>query len=158
MATTASTEHSSTRSRVRVAVVLIAAAAIAILLNGAVAAIALAAGAPAGYGPLMPPAYGLFTVLGIGIGWFGWRSVSRRARNPRRTLSILVPVVIVASFIPDILLLALRFIPGTTASAVVALMIMHLVVALVAVPAFVLASRVSSTARQESSVSRTPSS
>lgn len=141
MAATAPTEHPSTRSRMRAGIILLAAAVVAILLNAVVAAVAVAAGAPSGYGPLTPPAYGLFTVLGIGIGWLGWRLVLSRARDPRRTLSILVPVVLVTSFIPDILLLVLRFIPGTTTSAAVALMAMHVVVVLVAVPAYVLATR-----------------
>ena len=43
--------------------------------------------------------------------------------------------------IPDVLLLALRFILGTTVSAVIALMVMHLVVVAVAVPAYMWASR-----------------
>lgn len=141
MATTAPTEHPSTRSRMRVGIILVAAAVVAILLNAAVAAVAVAAGAPSGYGPLTPPAYGLFTVLGVGIGWLGWLLVLRRSRDPRRTLSVLVPVVLVASFAPDILLLVLRFIPGTTTSAAIALMAMHVVVVLVAVPAYVLATR-----------------
>jgi hypothetical protein len=138
MATITPTERPSTRSRMRAGIILLAAAVVAILLNAVVAAVA---GAPSGYGPLTPPAYGLFTVLGLGIGWLGWRLVLSRARDPRRTLSVLVPVVLVASFIPDILLLVLRFIPGTTTSAAVALMAMHVVVVLVAVPAYVLATR-----------------
>jgi hypothetical protein len=54
---------------------------------------------------------------------------------------MVVPIVTVASFVPDVLLLALRFIPGTTVSAVIALMVMHLVVVAVAVPAYMWASR-----------------
>ncbi|CAH0262449.1 hypothetical protein SRABI76_03522 [Microbacterium oxydans] len=141
MAAIAPTEHPTTRSRVRVGITLLAAAVVAILLNAAVAAVAVAAGAPSGYGPLTPPAYGLFTVLGVGIGWLGWRLVLSRSEHPSRTLSVLVPVVLVASFIPDILLLVLRFIPGTTTSAAIALMAMHVVVVLVAVPAYLLATR-----------------
>ena len=65
----------------------------------------------------------------------------RRARDPRRTLAILVPIVTAVSFVPDILLLVLRFIPGTTVSAVIGLMVMHLIVVAVAVPAYAWASR-----------------
>lgn len=46
-----------------------------------------------------------------------------------------------ASFVPDVALLASRFIPGTTTAGVLALMTMHLVVIVVAVPAYILASR-----------------
>lgn len=123
------------------ALVLVAGTAVAIAVNAIVAALAIAAGAPASYGPLTFPAFTLFTVLGMVAGWAGWRIVQRRARDPRRVLSILVPVVAVLSFVPDVLLLALRFIPGTTVPAVIALMAMHVVVVAVAVPSYVLASR-----------------
>lgn len=108
--------------------------------NSVVALVAISAGAPATYGPLTFPAYALFTALGVIVGWIGWSLVRRRARDPRRALTMLVPVVTLASFIPDVLLLVLRFIPGTTVSAVVGLMIMHLVVVAVAVPAYAWAS------------------
>ncbi|MFJ4223229.1 DUF6069 family protein [Microbacterium sp. NPDC089695] len=141
MVTTAASERTATRSRTRTAVALAAAVVIAIAANAVVATVAVASGAPATYGPLTLPAYGLFTALGVIAGWIGWTLVQRRARDPRRTLSILVPVVTVASFVPDVLLLALGFIPGTTTGAVIALMVMHLVVVAVAVPAYAYASR-----------------
>lgn len=141
MVTTVPADRIATRSRVRAALILAAAVIIAVAANAVVAAAAVATGAPAGYGPLTPPAYGLFTVLGVGVGWVGWSLVRRRARDPRRTLAFLVPLVTIASFVPDVLLLALGFIPGTTTGAVIALMVMHLVVVGVAVPAYVFASR-----------------
>ncbi|WP_242497820.1 hypothetical protein [Microbacterium protaetiae] len=67
--------------------------------------------------------------------------VRNRARNPRRTLTLLVPIVAVLSFAPDVVLLATGFVPGTTTIAVVALMIMHIVTIAVAVPCYILASR-----------------
>lgn len=134
-------DRRTTGSRLRTALILTAAIAVAIATNSVVALLAVAAGAPATYGPLTLPAYALFTTLGIVVGWIGWSLVRRRARNPRRTLSILVPIVTVASFIPDVLLLVLRFIPGTTVSAVIGLMVMHVVVVGVAVPAYIWASR-----------------
>lgn len=129
------------RTRLRTVVILVVATIIAIAVNAAIAAVALATGATAGYGPLTFPAYALFTVLGIGAGWAGWVLVHRRARDPRRTLLVLVPTLTVLSFVPDVLLLAFGFIPGTTATAVIALMLMHLVVVAVAVSAFALADR-----------------
>lgn len=127
--------------RLRIAAILIAAVAVAIALNAVVAAVAISAGAPSTFGPLTFPAYALFTTLGIGAGWAGWVLIHRRAREPRRILRVLVPVLTLLSFVPDVLLLAFRFIPGTTTPAVIALMLMHLVVVAVAVPAYSLAMR-----------------
>lgn len=127
--------------RTRSALLLLAAAVAACAVNALVARAAVAAGAPAGYGPLTPPAYCLLTVVGVGLGWLGWRAVRARARDPRRALSVLVPVVTLATFVPDLLLLALRFVPGTTTTAVLALVLMHLVVVACAVPAYALATR-----------------
>jgi hypothetical protein len=131
----------ATGSRLRRALILAAAVVIAIAANSMVALIAVAAGAPTTYGPLTFPAFSLFTTVGVVAGWIGWSLVRRHARDPRRTLTMVVPIVTVASFVPDVLLLALRFIPGTTVSAVIALMVMHLVVVAVAVPAYMWASR-----------------
>lgn len=141
MATTTALAHRAGRSRVRAALVLVAAVVVAVALDAVIAAFAIASGAPAAYGPLTLPAFGLFTALGVAAGWAGWSLVSRHAKDPRRTLTIVVPVVTIASFVPDVLLLALGFIPGTTAGAVIALMAMHLVVVAVAVPAYGVASR-----------------
>lgn len=142
MVTTAVHENPhASASRTRAALLLVGAVAVAIAANSVVAAIAIAAGAPPTYGPLTFPAFALFTTLGIVVGWIGWSLVRRRARDPRRTLAILVPIVTAVSFVPDILLLVLRFIPGTTVSAVIGLMVMHLIVVAVAVPAYAWASR-----------------
>lgn len=135
------TESAVPRPRLRAAAILTTGVIIAVALNAAVAAIAVAAGAPATYGPLTLPAYTLFTALGVAAGWAGWVLIHRRARDPRSVLRVLVPVVTVLSFVPDVLLLAFRFIPGTTTPAVIALMVMHLVVVAVAIPAFMAASR-----------------
>lgn len=141
--TTTRGDRHATGSRLRRALILAAAVAIAIAANSMVALIAVAAGAPTTYGPLTLPAFSLFTTVGVVAGWIGWSLVRRHARDPRRTLTMVVPIVTVASFVPDVLLLALRFIPGTTVSAVIALMVMHLVVVAVAVPAYMWASRLS---------------
>ncbi|OAN35733.1 DUF6069 family protein [Microbacterium sp. H83] len=141
MVSPASPRRAVAPSRMRIVIILAVAAAAAIVVNAGIAALALAAGAPAGYGPLTPPAFALFTVLGVVAGWIGWTQVQRRARDPRRTLRVLVPVLTLLSLVPDVLLMTLRFIPGTTTGAAVALMAMHLVVVAVAVPAYVLASR-----------------
>ena len=101
----------------------------------------VAAGAPSDYSPLLPPAYASLTAIAVIVGWFGWKAVRTRARDPRRTLGILVPVIGVLSFLPDVILLTTGFIPGTTAIAVLALMAMHVTTLAIAIPAYVLAGR-----------------
>jgi hypothetical protein len=140
MASSLAAASPSPRSAVRTAVVLAAAAVVAIALNAGIAAVAVAGGAPADYGPLTFPAYATFTLVGILLGWVGWRLVLRRARSPRRVLTVLVPLVAVLSIVPDVLLLVFRFIPGTATAGVIALMAMHVVVLLVAIPAYIIAS------------------
>ena len=139
--TTAAPTAKRTLSRPRTIGILLVAVIIAVAINAVVAAIAVAAGAPSDYGPLTFPAYTLITVIGVTAGWIGWSLVRRRARNSRRVLAILVPAVTIVSLVPDVLLLAFRFIPGTTTSAALGLMAMHLAVVGVAIPAYRLASR-----------------
>ncbi|GAA1875190.1 hypothetical protein GCM10009836_65540 [Pseudonocardia ailaonensis] len=123
------------------AAVLAAVVVIAVATNALVALIAHGLGANSDFAPLTPAVYGGFTALGVLVGWLGWRMVTRRAARPRAVLTVLVPVATVVSLAPDLALLALRFIPGTNAAGVVALMVMHLVVVAYAVPGYVLAGR-----------------
>lgn len=74
--------------------------------------------------------YAPATVIGIALGTLGWYLVRRSARNPRRVLRILVPVVVVLSWIPDLGILA----AGATVANSVALIAMHAVVAAATVP------------------------
>lgn len=141
MTASSTTQSIATRNRLRAIIIVVAAATLAVALNAVIAAVATTAGPTAGYGPLTLPAYALFTVLGFAAGWVGWVLIHRRARDPRRVLLIVVPVLTVLSFVPDILLLAFGFIPGTTVTAAIALMLMHVVVVAVAVPAFSVAYR-----------------
>jgi hypothetical protein len=141
MTSSITARRAAPRSALRTIAILAVAVVVAVAVNAAVAAVAIAVGAPSDYGPLTFPAYTLFTVLGVVAGWIGWLLVRRHARNPRRTLSVLVPVVTLISLVPDVLLLAFRFVPGTNTAAAIALMLMHLVVVAAAVPAYVFASR-----------------
>jgi hypothetical protein len=125
----------------RTAVILAVVVVVAIALNTVVSMLVMQVGANPAFAPLTLPVYGAFTLIGVLVGWAGWLFVGRRAARPRRTLSILVPVVALASFLPDILLLVTRFIPHTSGIAVAGLMTMHVIVVALAVPGYALASR-----------------
>jgi len=117
----------------RTVLTLLAAIAVAIGAAEIIALAALAAGATP-FPPLMPFVFGPFAAIGILAGYAGWRIVRRLTAQPRRVLRVLVPAVLALSFAPDIMLLTTRFIPGTTTTGAVALMLMHLAVAGVVVP------------------------
>ncbi|MDX8030661.1 DUF6069 family protein [Lentzea sp. BCCO 10_0856] len=117
-------------------VVLGVAAAIVIAAagNAAVSWIAQALGAdPNAVEGLKPQGYVVLTAVGVIIAAFAWASIRKRAKDPARTLGKLVPIVVVLSFLADV---PVFFLPGASAVGVVALMVMHVVVAAVAVPIF----------------------
>ncbi|THG30193.1 hypothetical protein E6C64_11670 [Naasia lichenicola] len=115
---------------------LVAGAAVALAANAIIATSAVAAGADARFGPLTVPAYVTFTLAGLAAAYAGWRIVRARAAHPDRVLRVLVPLLAVLSFVPDGILLATGFIPGSSPIAVAGLALMHLVVVAVAVPVF----------------------
>ena len=82
-----------------------------------------------GYNPTTAITY---SVIGVLVGFVGWVLIRRFAPRPAAVLRWVVPLVVVLSFIPDLYLLTF----GMSVLLVVALMIMHVVVAAVAVPAF----------------------
>jgi hypothetical protein len=123
----------ATSARRTAVITLIAAIAVAVIAAQIIALAALAAGA-APFPPLMAYVFGPFAALGVLGGYVGWRIVRRVVPNPRAVLRILVPVVLVLSFVPDLALLITGFIPGTTTTGAIALMLMHLTVAGVVVP------------------------
>jgi hypothetical protein len=123
---TAATERPAARPLTVTLTVLAAVAASAIVTT----LIALVAqGAGVGFPPLQPMIYLTFAVLGTLVAIGGWLLVVRWVGRSARALRILVPVLVVLSLIPDVILLLTGFIPGTTAPGVVALMLMHPVVA-----------------------------
>jgi hypothetical protein len=138
--TTTTDRTVSTSAGARIGI-LVATVAIAVALNSVVAAIAVASGAPAGWAPLTAPVYGAFTIVPIVIGWFLWRLVSARVSRPSRTMPLLAAAVLVVSFVPDVVLLATGFIPGTTPAGVAGLMAMHVVVIGSALVGYTFASR-----------------
>ncbi|PZE64260.1 hypothetical protein DEI81_10975 [Curtobacterium sp. MCBD17_013] len=131
-----STIDTTTRRPSRLRGVLVAtvlAAVIGSIANAIIAVSALAAGADPAVQGLTPPAYITFTVVGVLIGAIGWALISR-ARSAGRVLAILVPVVLVLSLIPDVLLAVSGGSAAMTAG--VALGIMHLVTTAIAVPIY----------------------
>ncbi|MCX2947004.1 DUF6069 family protein [Lentzea sp. NEAU-D7] len=114
-----------------VVVGLLGAAVVSIAVN---ALIALVAGKfiPAGVERmgLALAEYAPATVIGVLLGTLGWYLVRRSARDPRRVLRVLVPVVVVLSWIPDFGILA----GGASVVNSVALVAMHTVVAAATVP------------------------
>jgi len=112
----------------------LAATVAALIGNTIVAQIAIAAGSSEDFTPLTPGAYGFLTVVGVIAGLVGWLVV-RRTTNAHSTLRWLVPTVLVLSFVPDILV-GFSDRAGVSWGAVVALMAMHLVLAVTAVATF----------------------
>lgn len=120
----------SDTSTVRVAVGILAAAVVSIAVNTGIAVGALALDPNGTRVGLDLVAYGPLTVIGVLAGTIGWAAVRRYAAHARSVLRVLVPVVVVLSFIPDIGLLASG---NADAVNVVGLLLMHLVVAVVTV-------------------------
>ncbi len=108
-----------------------------LVINGVIALLARTFfDIPAEFQQLTLPVYGFLTVVGAIAGAIGWHLVVARSGNASGALRVLVPTVLVLSLIPDVLLLASGSQPGTTTVGVVALMLMHVGVAVAAVPAY----------------------
>ncbi|MER5520845.1 DUF6069 family protein [Streptomyces sp. NPDC002763] len=101
------------------------------LANALIAVLAHAVGAPDDFDPLKPAAYIFLTTLGVLGGTVGWVVVRRFSRDPERLLRRLVPSVVVVSFVPDFFQFGAGEVTG-----VVALLLMHVVVAVIAVLAY----------------------
>jgi hypothetical protein len=106
-----------------------------------IAAIAHGAGAYSDFQPLtfsglLPP-----TVLGLVVAVVVWELVRRRAGDPVAVMRRLVPIVVVLSWVPDVVLGATHragasHVAHTTWGEVAALMVMHLFVAAIGVGLF----------------------
>ena len=86
--------------------------------------------------PLTAPVFLTWTLIGTVVGALVWRAITRRSAHPARLLRRLVPAVLVVSLVPDLLVYLDGSMPGTSATAVWALVAMHLATAAVAVPTF----------------------
>ncbi|MFF3372177.1 DUF6069 family protein [Streptomyces sp. NPDC002680] len=110
---------------------LVAAFILSSLVNALIAVVAHQLGAPEDFDALKPPAYATLTALGVLAGAAGWALVRRFSKNPERLLRKLVPTVLVLSFPPDFAQLEEEGVIG-----VVALLLMHVAVTVIAVPAY----------------------
>jgi hypothetical protein len=114
--------------------IVVAAIIAASAVNAVIALITLALGADDSFNPLQPGAYIFLTVIGVLLGLAGWAVVRKVSADPARVLRVLVPVVVVLSFIPDF-----TTVPGMEGSSglgIAALVLMHVATAAIAVPAF----------------------
>ena len=115
---------------------VLAAAVGSLIAVGVVALIVQALGVP-GLHVFQPSAYIPLVVIGVIAGAVGWLIVVRFAQDARAVLTWLVPTVLLISFVPDVLLgMGLLGGEAMTVGATIGLMIMHVAVAVVAVPVF----------------------
>ena len=113
------------------------AAGIAGVANVVISAIARGPlGASDDFVPLTPGPVVMWTITGAIIGAVGWRLIVNTSAHSRALLNMLVPTVLVVSFIPDVALRATDSVPGQTTAGVVALMVMHVVTTVIAVTAY----------------------
>lgn len=110
---------------------VVAAIVVSSLVNGVLALLALAAGAPDDFQPLKPGAYISFTTVGVAAGAVGWAVVRKVSKDADALVRWLAPAIVVVSFVPDFL-----FFEEGEVSGVVALLLMHVAVAVVAVFAY----------------------
>jgi hypothetical protein len=121
-------------SKGKVVLGVLAAIVVATAGNTVVSFAAQALGAdPDAVEGLQPKGYVVLTAAGVIVAATAWASIRKRAKDPARTLGRLVPIVVVLSFLADV---PVFFLPGASTTGVVALMVMHVVVATVAVPIF----------------------
>ena len=104
------------------------------VVNGAIAQIALALGADSSFMPLQPAAYVSLTVVGVLLALAGWTLVRRYSSRPARLLGVLVPAVLLVSFVPD--LTTAPQMPGASTLGVIALVLMHITTTVIIVLGF----------------------
>lgn len=136
MSETATTAPPTRSTGASIALAVVSSFVVAGLLNFAVAAAARALGASPDFRALTPPAFLTLTLLGAVGGAIGWSIIRRRARDPYRVLSRLVPALFVLSLVPDVLVGVTQTLPGATWTGVIALMTMHLIVTVCVVAAY----------------------
>jgi acid phosphatase family membrane protein YuiD len=121
-------------SKTKVILGVLATIVLASAANTVVSSAATALGADAAViQGLTPQAYVFLTAVGVVVAAAAWAVIRRKAARPNALLRKLVPAVVAVSLVPDVLLFG---IPGASPIGVIALMLMHVVVASIAVPIF----------------------
>ena len=137
---TTSTSTTTSRAAVSLGTALktgAVAGVIAAIVNVAISAVARGPfGASDEFLPLTPGPIIMWTILGAIVGAVGWRLTVNNKANSRALLAKLVPTVLVLSFIPDLALLASDTMPGQTPAGVLALMVMHVLTAVIVVTGY----------------------
>jgi hypothetical protein len=133
--------YRSLPTRIALPAALVASVAASLIVELIIAAIAHGAGAYSDFQPLtfaglLPP-----TVVGLLIAVVVWELVRRRAGDPVAVMRRLVPIVVVLSWVPDVVLGATHragasHVAHTTWAEVAALMVMHLFVAAIGLGLF----------------------
>jgi hypothetical protein len=128
---------------------VISAAVVGVLASAVIAAIAHGADVSHAFAPLHFATFTVLIVPAVIAGAVGWQLVRSRAKNPSRLLARLVPVVLLLSFVPDVLVGITKTLTATTWGGVIALMAMHVAVASAAVGSYLhfLPVRAASTSR-----------
>jgi hypothetical protein len=88
---------------------------------------------PPEFEPLQLLRVSLFTVVGVLGGVIVYAILAAKVQHPIRMYQRVAWVVLILSFIPDIGLYFSDFMPGTTATAVIVLMLTHVVAGLIAI-------------------------
>jgi hypothetical protein len=121
-------------SKGRVVLGVLAAIVLASVGNTAVSFAAQALGASSDViQGLAPQAYVFLTTVGVVVAAGAWALIRGKAKRPNALLRKLVPIVVVVSLLPDLPLFGLA---NASPIGVIALMLMHFLVAGVAVPIF----------------------
>jgi hypothetical protein len=128
-------------TRIALLAALVASVVASLIVELIIAAVAHGAGAYSDFQPLTLGGLIGPTVLGLLIAVVVWELVRRRAGDPVAVMRRLVPVVVVLSWVPDIVLGATHReatsqLPHTTWGEVAALMVMHLFVAAIGLGLF----------------------
>jgi hypothetical protein len=123
-------------TRIALPTALAASVVASLIIELEIAAIAHRAGAYPDFQPLTFGALLRLTVLGLLTAVVVWELVRRRAGDPVAVMRRLVPIVVVLSWVPDVVLGATHGEAHTTWGEVAALMVMHLFVAVIGVGLF----------------------
>jgi hypothetical protein len=135
MTAVTSTKNVPARTGRGILLSVLAAGVLAAIVNVIIGIAARAAGADSALGGMSVPAEISFTIIGVLIGAAGWAFIRRVAKRPGRVLAVLVPLLLVVSFIPD-LAIGAQLSTAAAWTAVVGLVIMHVVTIAIAVPVY----------------------